>query len=161
RPSARKNWLSSRTWWRCSSQSSSAKGRRSPTPRLRPFRRTGSEPGAALLPDVQASPVLSADVRFEGFTATDWIRVLSLFRPRRMQGDERNPERPRGGVIAVHSGGRLIKLVHTEVGRLRLDDIARAWPLTSEELAHRHHASWAATLEAGTLEAIMDEFGAR
>jgi len=105
--------------------------------------------------------VLSADVRFEGFTTTDWTRVLSLFVPRRASGEPRSPERPRGGVVAAHRGGRLIKLVHTEVGRLRLDDAMADWPLPAEELARRHHASWALALEAGTLEQIMESFGAR
>jgi hypothetical protein len=105
--------------------------------------------------------VLSADVRFEGFTATDWTRVLSLFRPRRLAGEERNPARPRGGVVAVHAGGTLLKLVHTEVGRLRLDDARRSFPCPAEALAYAHHASWSAVLEAGTLEAIMDRFAER
>jgi hypothetical protein len=105
--------------------------------------------------------VLSADVRFEGFTATDWTRVLSLFRPRRLGGEQRDPSRPRGGVVAVHAGGALLKLVHTEVGRLRLDDAQRAFPCTAAELAHAHHASWSAILEFGTLEAIMDRFAER
>ena len=46
-------------------------------------------------------------VDYEGFTATDWTRFLSLFRPRRPGGEERDPSRPRGGVIAVHEGGEL------------------------------------------------------
>lgn len=105
--------------------------------------------------------MLSADVRFEGFTQTDWARVLSLFAPRRAEGGERDPDRPRGGVIAVHGGGRLRKLVHTEVGRLRLDDVASAWPLEAAELARRHHASWAVVVEIGALEDVMESFGAR
>lgn len=105
--------------------------------------------------------MLSADVRFEGFTATDWTRVLSLFRPHRPTGEPRDPDRPRGGVVAVHSQGKLIKLIHTQVGRLRLDDAQRDWPIGAESLAARHHASWALTLEAGTLETIMERVGAR
>jgi hypothetical protein len=105
--------------------------------------------------------VLAGDVRFEGFTATDWTRVLSLFTPRRTASESRDPERPRGGVVAVHEGGALIKLVHTEIGRLRLDDARASWPLDVSELALRHHASWAASLERGSLESIMDQFGAR
>jgi len=105
--------------------------------------------------------VLSADVRFEGFTATDWTRVLSLFRPRRRADEARDPERPVGGIVAVHTEGRLWKLVHTGVGRLRLDEARRDWPLSAEELTRRHHASWGMVLEAGTLETIMDRFGAR
>lgn len=105
--------------------------------------------------------MLAPDVRLEGFTAADWTRVLSLFQPRRAAGEARDPARPRGGVVAVHAGGRLRKLVHTEVGRLRLDDAQRDWPIPAESLAERHHASWAIVLEAGTLEAIMESFGAR
>ncbi len=105
--------------------------------------------------------MLSADVRFEGFTATDWTRVLSLFRPRRPASEQRDPARPRGGVVAIHAGSRLLKLVHTEVGRLRLDDAQRAFPCPAEALARSHHASWSAIVEAGTLDAIMDRFAER
>lgn len=105
--------------------------------------------------------MLSADVRFEGFTATDWTRVLSLFRPRRPAGELRDPSRARGGVVAVHVAGKLIKLVHTEVGRLRLDEAQRLFPCSSEALAHAHHASWALVLEQGTLETIMERFAER
>ena len=105
--------------------------------------------------------MFAADTRFEGFTATDWERVLGLFRPRRAVAEERDPERPRGGIIAVHGDGRLRKLVHTTVGRLRLDDALPDWPIAPEELARRHRASWAAVLEMGALETIMERFGAR
>ncbi|MEJ7733475.1 MAG: hypothetical protein WKG00_30305 [Polyangiaceae bacterium] len=105
--------------------------------------------------------MFAGDVRFEGFTATDWSRVLALFRPRRTANAPRDPERARGGVVAVHDGKRLRKLVHTEVGRLRLEDAQRDWPLGVEELARRHHASWAVTLELGALERIMDRFASR
>jgi hypothetical protein len=105
--------------------------------------------------------VLSPDVRFEGFTATDWVRVLSLFRPQRPGSDGCDAERPRGGVVAVQVGGRLKKLVHSEVGRLRLHDAQQGWPLSAEGLAVHHHASWAAVLEVGVLESIMERFGSR
>ncbi|MBK6514096.1 MAG: hypothetical protein IPG04_08220 [Polyangiaceae bacterium] len=105
--------------------------------------------------------MLSADVRFEGFTQSDWSKVLSLFRPRAIAGKERDPERPRGGVIAVHEGGRLRKLLHTQAGRLRLEDAAAGWPLGCEELAARNHASWACKIESGALENVMERFGGR
>jgi hypothetical protein len=105
--------------------------------------------------------VLAADVRFEGFTQSDWARVLSLFRPKATAGKERDPERPRGGIVAVHAEGRLRKLLHTQAGRLRLDDVVAQWPLTPQELAARHHASWALTVESGALENVMERFGAR
>jgi hypothetical protein len=105
--------------------------------------------------------VLAADVRFEGFTQTDWTRFLSLFRPRRPASEQRDPTRPRGGVVAVHAGGTLLKLVHTEVGRLRRDDAQRAFPCSAEALARAHHASWSVVIEAGTLDTIMDRFAER
>lgn len=105
--------------------------------------------------------MLTHDVRFEGFTATDWTRVQSLFQARKVAGGERDPERLRGGVVAIHGGGKLKKLVHSEAGRLRLDDAAPDWPLSAETLAHRCAASWALIVEAGALESIMDRFGAR
>jgi hypothetical protein len=64
-------------------------------------------------------------------------------------------------MIAVHREGQLRKLLHTQAGRLRLDEVAPLWPLTPEELAQRHHASWAICLEAGALDDIMDGFGER
>lgn len=105
--------------------------------------------------------MLAPDVRFEGFTTVDWIRVLSIFRPRLKSSEERDPERPRGGVVAVHDRGQLKKLVHTTVGRLRLSEAQRDWPLSAQAIAHRHQASWAAVLSWGVLEDIMDRFAAR
>ncbi|MCC6526534.1 MAG: hypothetical protein IT373_28050 [Polyangiaceae bacterium] len=105
--------------------------------------------------------MLAPDVRFEGFTSRDWERVLELFRPARPKGKPRDPDRPQGGIIAVHAGGKLHKLLHTRVGRLRLDELAPDWPVPVAELASRHHASWALSVEAGALEAVMDGFGER
>lgn len=105
--------------------------------------------------------MLAPDVRFEGFTTTDWVRVLSLFRPRPRSHEARDPDRPRGGVIAVHDRGKLKKLLHTKVGRLRLDEAQRDWPLSAQHIAVRHHASWAAVLSMGVLDDIMDRFAAR
>jgi hypothetical protein len=105
--------------------------------------------------------VFSADVRFEGFTQSDWSRVLTLFKPRATSGKERDPERPQGGVVLVHGEGRLRKLLHTNAGRLRLDDIAKDWPLGAEEVARRHHASWALLIESGSLENVMEGFAAK
>ena len=106
-------------------------------------------------------PVFTADVRFEGFTTDDWVRVLSLFRPRTTSGADRDPDRPQGAVFAVVEKGRLRKLVHTRVGRLRLEDAQRDWPMSAEQLVVRHAASWGAILETGALEEIMERFGAR
>lgn len=105
--------------------------------------------------------MLAPDVRFEGFTHDDWVRVLELFRPMRQKSRPRDPHRPQGLVVAVHQKGRVLKLLHSKVGRLRLDDVAGDWPLSAEELARRHDASWALSLEYGALDAVMAEVGRR
>ncbi len=87
--------------------------------------------------------------------------MLALFSPRKPTGGERDPDRPRGGVIAIHGDGRLRKLVHTSAGRMRLDDVLPDWPIGPEEIAKRHGASWGAVVEMGSLENIMDRFGAK
>jgi hypothetical protein len=105
--------------------------------------------------------VLAPDVRFEGFTCRDWQRVLELFRPLRPQGKPRDPERAQGAIIAVHARGKLRKLLHSQAGRLRLDDVAKDWPLSAEALARRHDASVGIVIESGALEWIMEELAAR
>lgn len=105
--------------------------------------------------------MFSADVRFEGFTQSDWVRLLSLFSPRRAGGAERDPERPQGMIVAVERDGKLQKLLHTQAGRLRVDDMAPRWPLSPEALAAAHHASSALVIKAGALENIMETFAAR
>lgn len=105
--------------------------------------------------------MLAPDVRFEGFTHTDWDRVLELFQPLRSDGKPRPENRPRGLVIAVHDGDRLRKLLHSRAGRLRLDDLAPDWPMSAQRLAERHDASWALCIRTGALEAVMEDLGRR
>jgi hypothetical protein len=100
--------------------------------------------------------VLTPDVRFEGWTTETWTRFLHLWKPRATP--DREPTRPRGGVIAIHDGGRLRKLLHTRTGRL---DPRGPWPIPLADLAETHHASWALAAESGALEEIMERFGAR
>lgn len=100
--------------------------------------------------------MLTPDVRFEGWTTETWTRFLHLWKPRATP--EREPTRPRGGVIAIHQDGRLEKLLHTHTGRL---DPRVAWPVGLDELCETHHASWALSAHAGALEDVMERFGAR
>lgn len=100
--------------------------------------------------------VLTPDVRFEGWTTETWTRFLHLWKPRATP--DREPTRPRGGVIAIHEADRLSKLLHTRTGRL---DPRGPWPVPLSELAERHHASWALVAQRGALEEIMERFGAR
>jgi hypothetical protein len=103
-----------------------------------------------------APSVLTADVRFEGWTTESWTRFLHLWKPRAAPDQEAT--RPRGGVIAIHDGGRLRKLLHTRTGRL---DPHGAWPVPLQELAESHHASWAVSAETGALEEVMERLGER
>jgi hypothetical protein len=100
--------------------------------------------------------VLTPDVRFEGWTTETWKRFLHLWKPR--APDDREPTRPRGGIIAIHEGERLRKLLHTRTGRL---DPRAAWPVPLQELATTHEASWAIAARTGALEEVMERFGAR
>jgi hypothetical protein len=117
--------------------------------------------------------VLTADVRFEGWTTQDWIRFVRLWQPRATP--DREPTRPRGGVIVVHENGQVLKLLHTKQGRL---DPASASPAPGEsdaralalrtgqasaldQLAKIHHASWALGMRLGALEEGGERFCAR
>ena len=121
-----------------------------------------------------ARALLTADVRFEGWTTEDWIRFVQLWQPRATP--EREPTRPRGGVIVVHEEGQILKLMHTHRGRLdpasavassEVPADARALSLqvgqfaALGELARIHHASWALGLRLGALDEVMERFGAR
>jgi hypothetical protein len=101
--------------------------------------------------------VLTPDVRFEGWTAEDWTRFLSLWKPRATA--EREPTRPRGGVLVIHEGRRVRKMLHTRKGRL---DVPRApWPIPLGDLASENEASWALSAHVGALDEVMERFGAR
>ncbi len=102
--------------------------------------------------------MLTADVRFEGWSPTDWSRFLSLFRvvP---AGEGSHDGGVRGGLVLVHDGGRVRKVLHTVEGRI--DPHAVAWPRPLEEVAGEHRASWIWALHAGALEELMERFGGR
>jgi hypothetical protein len=115
-------------------------------------------------------PVLTRDVRFEGFTHAQWVLLGDAFRPAPVPvastpGVETPAETavalpaPRGGVVAVTSGSSLRKLVGTELGRL--DPQAEPWPSSLSELAGRHGARWAIHLPLGSLEELADRFAER
>src|SRR5580658_8242003 len=120
-----------------------------------------------------ARGVLTADVRFEGWTTEDWIRFLRLWQPRAKP--EREPTRPRGGVILVHEDGAVLKLLHTHRGRLDpasaaapdAPSIAHALALRADHpevlgaIARTHRASWALGMQLGALDEVMERLGAR
>ena len=117
--------------------------------------------------------LLTHDVRFEGFTAEDWVRFLRLWQPRATP--DREPTRPRGGVVVVHEDGQVLKVLHTRRGRLdpkaampadgdpgtRALALRAGQPAALGELARVHHASWALALRLGALDEVMERFGAR
>jgi len=117
--------------------------------------------------------LLTADVRFEGWTADDWFRFLQLWEPR--AAPDREPTRARGGIIVVHEEGHVLKLLHTRHGRLDpCEDAVPSEALESRSLALRagqaaalgqmaraHRASWALGVQLGALDEVMERFGAR
>jgi hypothetical protein len=85
------------------------------------------------------------------------MNLLHLWKPR--AAPEREPTRPRGGIIAIHDGRRVRKMLHTGKGRV---DIPRErWPMALPEMARDHNASWAMAAHAGALDEVMERFGAR
>jgi hypothetical protein len=104
--------------------------------------------------------VLTADVRFEGWTSEDWQRFLSIWEPRAtgLGEDPRSVTRPQGGLFVIHDGARVRKLLHTGMGRL---PPPATWPMPLEELCALHQASWVVSGRLGALDEVMERFGAR
>ena len=113
--------------------------------------------------------MLTKDVRFEGWTTDDWTRLLALWKPRSPTTSlDREASRPRGGLIVIHDGGRIRKLLHTGKGRIvptAAQVVLAATPGVATSplaaLAKEHHASWALSAHFGALDEVMERFGAR
>lgn len=103
-----------------------------------------------------APPMLTADVRFEGWTVQDWKRLLHLWAPRATAG--RKDVGPQGGLCVIHDGARVHKIVHTVKGRL---EPPRSWPVPLGDLGREHNASWVLGARFGALEELMERFGER
>lgn len=100
--------------------------------------------------------MLSPDVRVEGFSSEQWLRLGEVFGP---SSGPREPQLAQGGIVAVTTDGRLRKLLSTRSGRLEL--ATEPWPSTLPELAARHGASWAVKLTTGSLERLAERFAER
>jgi hypothetical protein len=98
--------------------------------------------------------MLTKDVRFEGWTTEDWSRLLSLWKSTGETGAA-----PRGGLIVIHSNGRVRKMLHTARGRVEKDGVT--WPSPLAQLAAEHGARWVLASPTGGLENIAERFGAR
>ena len=95
--------------------------------------------------------MLTADVAFEGWTTESWRRFLHMWQGERKAG-------PKGGLVLVHDGARVLKMIHTRRGRL-----VPGFPFSTDlaALASEHGASWVLATHRGGLEEIMERFGAR
>jgi hypothetical protein len=108
--------------------------------------------------------VLAPDIRLEGFTAEDWMRLARVFKP-----DGAPASASLGGIFVVHTGGVVRKLLHTRRGRLEREGEWAAWPDEPEAeraarfaaLAEAHQASWVVAADVGALDEVMEQFGAR
>ena len=112
--------------------------------------------------------MLTRDVRLEGFTTSDWVRLGDVLRPQSRRPREHESALvpapvsepvPRGGIIAVTTGPRLRKLLSTQQGRL--DPAVQSWPVPLSDLAKRHAARWSIELGTGALDELMDRFAVR
>jgi hypothetical protein len=106
--------------------------------------------------------VFTRDVSLEGFTHEQWTRLGEVWKPLEAPDTgslEGAREAPRGGVVALTTGGRLRKVVSTRVGRVDVEE--QPWPESLESLAARHGARWAAELSTGALDERLDRFGER
>ncbi len=103
--------------------------------------------------------MLTADVRFEGWTPIDWGRFLALWKVEQRPKLDADEQAPRGGLVVVHDGGRVRKALHTATGRIDPSTISYPRPLA--ELAAETHASWVWAFHTGALEELMERWGAR
>jgi hypothetical protein len=127
-----------------------------------------------------APAVLARDVRLEGFSTDDWVRLAEVFRARELPEEREDPGdreeapasasdaraaraaaggRKEGGVIAVTTAGKLRKLLGTRLGRLDL--AAQPWPEPLEDLAERYAARWALELKSGALDELVERVAER
>lgn len=102
--------------------------------------------------------MLAPDVRFEGWASRDWERFLALWKPR--ADAHREATRPRGGVVVIYDGARVVKLVHTARGRIDPRTLGDVPDVSLAELASAHHASWALAMEVGALDQLMERWSA-
>ena len=103
--------------------------------------------------------MITRDVSFEGFSAADWRRLADVFQA--PAGSHRKRQRPaaKGGVVAVTTGQRLRKLLHTKRGRIALE--GAEWPMELGTLADQEQASWAVQITSGALEELAERFSLR
>lgn len=99
--------------------------------------------------------MFAPNVRFEGFTAKDWLQLGALFQASAGSNSD-GQKRVSGGVVAVTQGSRVIKLLHTERGRLPL--VGSVWRGDLEGLATLHHAKWVLALHGGVLSELADRW---
>ncbi len=102
--------------------------------------------------------MLTRDVRFEGWSASDWIRLLSLAQTPLPESPQESSPPVHGGLLLVHETGVLRKAFHTELGRI--DAALLGWPEELPKIASLHRASWVLSVQQGALDELMDRFGA-
>lgn len=115
--------------------------------------------------------MLTADVRFEGFSIEDWNRLLGLAQPRSTS----DVGLFRRGVIVLHDRGQVLKALHTHHGRIAPARVAALWPSTHGATAQQSQTSpanlarvarafqgdWVIAMQVGAFDEVMERFGAR
>jgi hypothetical protein len=115
--------------------------------------------------------VLTADVRFEGFSTEDWIRLIGLVQTRSMS----KAGLLHRGVIVLYDRGQVLKVVHTRLGRIdpaRLGRVLQStesastpWPCACPSnlasVARAFRGDWVLSMQVGAFDDVMERFGAR
>ena len=133
--------------------------------------RCGTVPAAAAPGCYDGLTVLTADVRFEGFSTEDWTRLLALAKPQPGSG----PGLMRRGMLVLHEGGKVLKAVHTGQGRVDPRRVALVWKPAQgsstpcraggaaalASVARSFAADWVLAMRVGAFDEVMERFGAR
>jgi hypothetical protein len=93
--------------------------------------------------------MLDPGVRFEGFDADDWARLIELMRGR--------AEVVEAGLVVVHVQGRVRKALRTE-GLAQLAP-GESWPQPIAQLTQSEGVAWLVAVEEGALDAWMSWIG--
>ncbi|MBL8681033.1 MAG: hypothetical protein JNK05_17760 [Myxococcales bacterium] len=102
-------------------------------------------------------------IRFEGFDAKSWHRLVTIFAPgfaSRPPNAHAERERAPGGLLlVVFRGTSVVAAVHSHRGRCEIDGWRGASSM--QKLAEQTDAQFVIAVEDGALELLLDRWGAR
>jgi hypothetical protein len=100
--------------------------------------------------------MLSRHVRVEDFDAEDWIRIGRILSSASEASDGASRH---GGLVLLTEGDRVLKALHTVLGRVEPREVG--WPAPLAELSERHGARWVLRVSRAGLATFADRFADR